>query len=107
MLKLVQSSIKGLNTDSTNELIVRTIPALAESLHAIAEGIESADQRDRLKTCGSETGQGFLFLEPLTIYDWRILSKILRLNLFCNFIPFLPQNRPAVSSHYPKKQCVL
>ena len=34
-------------------------------LSTVAEGIETADQLDRLRTLGCDYGQGFLFARPL------------------------------------------
>ncbi|PKA05248.1 hypothetical protein CH375_06185 [Leptospira ellisii] len=68
-LKIDQSFVKGLNEDSTNESIIKTILALAESLNlkTIAEGIESERQKELLTLQGCESGQGFLFSKPLPI----------------------------------------
>lgn len=76
-LKIDQSFVRGLATDSTSESIVRTILALAESLSltTIAEGIESEEQKQLLTAQGCEMGQGFLFSKPLSITDLEFLSK--------------------------------
>ncbi|EQA54391.1 putative bifunctional diguanylate cyclase/phosphodiesterase [Leptospira kmetyi] len=76
-LKIDQSFVKGLSVDSTNESIIKTILALAESLNlnTIAEGIESEDQRELLKAQGCGMGQGFLFSKPLSIRDLETFVK--------------------------------
>ncbi|RHX87326.1 putative bifunctional diguanylate cyclase/phosphodiesterase [Leptospira stimsonii] len=76
-LKIDQSFVRGLSTDSSSESIVRTILALAESLSltTVAEGIESEEQRRLLTAQGCEMGQGFLFSKPLSITDLEFLSK--------------------------------
>jgi diguanylate cyclase (GGDEF)-like protein/PAS domain S-box-containing protein len=47
--------------------VARTIIGLAQSLglHAVAEGIEKRDQRDKLVALGCRFGQGYLFSEPI------------------------------------------
>ncbi|TGK19794.1 putative bifunctional diguanylate cyclase/phosphodiesterase [Leptospira stimsonii] len=76
-LKIDQSFVRGLSTDSSSESIVRTILALAESLSltTVAEGIETEEQKRLLTAQGCEMGQGFLFSKPLSITDFEFLSK--------------------------------
>lgn len=76
-LKIDQSFVRGLSTDSSSESIVRTILALAESLSltTVAEGIETEEQKRLLTAQGCEMGQGFLFSKPLSITDLEFLSK--------------------------------
>ncbi len=75
-LKIDRSFIKNINCHRESYEIVRTIITLAHSLkmNAIAEGIETIEQLDRLKTLGCGYAQGFLFAKPL---DFKSLeSKI-------------------------------
>lgn len=51
-----------MDCDGENAEIVRTIIALARALKlsVIAEGIETVEQLDQLRTLGCEFGQGYL-----------------------------------------------
>jgi EAL domain-containing protein (putative c-di-GMP-specific phosphodiesterase class I) len=62
---------KGTNTSSTT--VVAAILALARALNiqVIAEGIETAAQRDALMAMGCELGQGYLLGRPAPIALWR------------------------------------
>jgi len=66
----VQELDKGANTSSTT--VVAAILALARALNiqVIAEGIETAIQRDALMTMGCEMGQGYLLGRPAPITHW-------------------------------------
>jgi diguanylate cyclase (GGDEF)-like protein/PAS domain S-box-containing protein len=66
-LKIDRSFVSSMNSDTENIEIVSTIITLAHSLDmdAIAEGIETIEQCDRLKALGCELGQGYLFDKPL------------------------------------------
>jgi diguanylate cyclase (GGDEF)-like protein/PAS domain S-box-containing protein len=66
-LKIDRSFVSFMSSDKENIEIVNTIIILAHSLgmDAIAEGIETVEQCDRLKTLGCELGQGYLFDKPL------------------------------------------
>jgi diguanylate cyclase (GGDEF)-like protein/PAS domain S-box-containing protein len=60
-----------------NDVIVRSTVALAHSLGlpVIAEGIESSDQLQRLRSLGCEYGQGYLFSPALSAEDTRTLLE--------------------------------
>jgi diguanylate cyclase (GGDEF)-like protein/PAS domain S-box-containing protein len=66
-LKIDRSFVSFMSSDTENIEIVNTIIMLAHSLgmDAIAEGIETVEQCDRLKALGCELGQGYLFDKPL------------------------------------------
>src|SRR5579859_218795 len=66
-LKIDRSLIREMQTDTAAADIVELIIALAHkmSLRAIAEGIESARQAERLLELGCEYGQGYYFSQPL------------------------------------------
>ncbi|GAA0794920.1 putative bifunctional diguanylate cyclase/phosphodiesterase [Marinobacterium sediminicola] len=67
-LKIDRSFIRELKPGSSNSLVA-TIMTLAESmnLYVVAEGIETADQRDCLARLGSCLGQGFGLHRPMPL----------------------------------------
>lgn len=66
-LKIDQSFVRDLLTDSADEAIVRTILTLGASLDIaiIAEGVETPEQRDALSRLGCCRQQGYLFGRPM------------------------------------------
>jgi EAL domain-containing protein (putative c-di-GMP-specific phosphodiesterase class I) len=77
VLKIDQSFIRALGTDSNDEALVNAIISLGKSLklNIIAEGIETQDQLDFLRAHHCEEGQGYFFsraVEPEAFA--RILS---------------------------------
>jgi EAL domain-containing protein (putative c-di-GMP-specific phosphodiesterase class I) len=66
-IKIDQSFVSALGGDAHNDAIVRTIIGLARSLglQVMAEGVETAAQRDFLLREGCRDYQGFLFSQPL------------------------------------------
>ena len=70
-LKIDRSFVKNINSNIESLEIVKTIITLAKTLKmdAIAEGIETSEQSDRLKTLGCEYAQGYLFSRPLSPED--------------------------------------
>ncbi len=65
-LKVDRSFVAGLGTSGKDGAIVNAVIALAHSLDltAIAEGVETADQRERLQSLGCDVGQGYYFGRP-------------------------------------------
>ncbi len=66
-LKIDRSFVEGIQ-HSGNVEIIRAIVSLAAGLamDVTAEGVETADQANRLKDLACEFGQGFYFYKPLT-----------------------------------------
>lgn len=66
-LKIDRSFVSGLTDPAGNsQAVVEAVLSLAQSLgvEVIAEGIETAEQRDALLTLGCTQGQGFYFSKP-------------------------------------------
>lgn len=77
-LKIDQSFIRDITTDISDQEIVRTIIAMAQSLGlgVIAEGVETEEQRLILFTAGCKNFQGYLFGRPMPVDQ---LEKLLNL----------------------------
>ena len=65
-LKIDQSFVRDVLTDPSDAVIARTVVALGHSLGltVMAEGVESAAQRDMLAEMGCDTFQGYFFGHP-------------------------------------------
>ena len=68
-LKIDQSFVRDLLEDEASEAIVASTIALAQSLklEVVAEGVESAEQRDWLLAHGCRVLQGYLFGWPVAV----------------------------------------
>jgi diguanylate cyclase (GGDEF)-like protein len=68
MLKIDKSFTTNLAAHGGDMAIANSIVELATSLrlHAVAEGVENAEQRAQLLSMGCRFGQGFLFARPVT-----------------------------------------
>jgi diguanylate cyclase (GGDEF)-like protein len=66
ILKIAKSFVDDVAGPAEDAALVKTIVDLADGfgLRVIAEGIEQADQRERLIELGCELGQGFHFARP-------------------------------------------
>jgi diguanylate cyclase (GGDEF)-like protein/PAS domain S-box-containing protein len=80
-LKIDQSFVRDITQDPGNSAIALAIIALARSLNlgVVAEGVETPEERDFLRSNGSPDMQGFLFCEPqpaaLIAEVWRRHGK--------------------------------
>jgi diguanylate cyclase (GGDEF)-like protein len=81
-LKIDQSFVKRIGSESDSTVIIETIISLAQSLnmHTVAEGVETRSQLDKLIAIGCNFGQGYLFSRPC---DLATASKILQNGLTC------------------------
>jgi diguanylate cyclase (GGDEF)-like protein/PAS domain S-box-containing protein len=91
-IKIDQTFVRQLVLNSNDVPIVRAMMTLAHSLRieVVAEGIETAMQRDFLAEEGCQYGQGYLFSMPLTAEDfgWMVENDVR--------LPMKPQSRRAV-----------
>lgn len=76
-LKIDQSFVHDLANNVSDQAIVRTIIAMAQTLNlnVIAEGVETAEQRQLLLDNGCYCYQGYLFGKPLPIDAFEALLK--------------------------------
>ena len=72
-LKIDQSFVRDLATDVSDQAIVRTIIAMAQSLdmEVIAEGVETEEQQQLLLSKGCTRYQGYLFGKPMPIEQFE------------------------------------
>jgi diguanylate cyclase (GGDEF)-like protein/PAS domain S-box-containing protein len=72
-VKIDQSFVRDITTDSSDKAIVRTIIAMAYSMNldVIAEGVETEAQRQLLLKKGCKNYQGYLFGKPVPITQFE------------------------------------
>jgi diguanylate cyclase (GGDEF)-like protein len=78
ILKIDQSFLHRMHQGSQDAALVRTIITLAKllSLRTIAEGVEDAEQQERLKELGCDSAQGFLFGRPMPVAEIDSLLSV-------------------------------
>lgn len=70
-LKIDRSFVTSMNEADENLQIVKTIVTLAGNLgmQVVAEGVETDEQLDQLRSLKCQYGQGYLFSKPLDVAD--------------------------------------
>lgn len=78
-LKVDQSFVRNMTTDSNDASITKSIILLGQSLNlsVIAEGVETAEQLVKLKQFGCDEVQGYFFSKPVPHNE---LERLLRAN---------------------------
>jgi EAL domain-containing protein (putative c-di-GMP-specific phosphodiesterase class I) len=73
-LKIDRSFVAGLPDDPEDQAIVSSVIALARAvgLRVVAEGVETAEQRQALKDLGCDYGQGYLWGRPVQVADLQV-----------------------------------
>jgi diguanylate cyclase (GGDEF)-like protein/PAS domain S-box-containing protein len=94
-LKIDRSFIRDLLLDANSSVIARTIISLSQAmgLSVIAEGVETAEQRDFLAELECNSFQGYLFSPPVTLEKFEAMLP-----------PFSPTPDPSPVGSVPEAQ---
>lgn len=78
VLKIDQSFVQNVDTDVEQQAIVKTVVELARNLKLtiVAEGIESKEIHDYLKSLACDLGQGYLYAKPLSVDDPKLTQML-------------------------------
>ena len=77
VIKIDQSFVRHLRPGAKNLALCKAIITMAHELgiKVVAEGVETAEQRDLLIAAGCDYGQGYLFARPMTAEAFEALLK--------------------------------
>lgn len=94
-LKIDRSFVMRMGAKGENSEIVKTINTLAQNLglNVIAEGVETIEQLETLRTLGCSYGQGYFFAKPLPLEEIDELMRA-RTNWLPEGIAPLPHQIP-------------
>ncbi len=76
-LKIDRSFVRDMVTDDNDEALCEAIIVMAHKLNikVIAEGVESAEQRDLLTAAGCDYAQGYFYSKPIPAEEFETLLK--------------------------------
>ncbi|MDP2678802.1 MAG: EAL domain-containing protein, partial [Rhodoferax sp.] len=76
-IKIDQSFVRHLEPDSTDLALCQAIIVMAHALgmQVIAEGVETAQQRDLLATAGCDFAQGYFYSRPVIATEFEALVQ--------------------------------
>jgi diguanylate cyclase (GGDEF)-like protein/PAS domain S-box-containing protein len=76
-IKIDRSFVKALSENSQNELVMKGVIQLVQSLniHVIAEGVETAEQLRFLRRLNCKTVQGYVFSRPVKAEEFADMLK--------------------------------
>ena len=76
-LKIDQSFVRDVLTDSNDATIAKTVIVLGQSLglNVIAEGVETAEQRNFLAGAGCHAYQGYFYSKPLPLESFEEFAR--------------------------------
>jgi diguanylate cyclase (GGDEF)-like protein len=71
-IKIDRSFVRDVGTDISDRALCEAIITIANlmGIQVVAEGVETAEQRDFLFNVGCDYGQGYLFSPPLSAWDF-------------------------------------
>ncbi|MBL4764264.1 MAG: EAL domain-containing protein [Colwellia sp.] len=77
VLKIDRSFINDMTSNSKDKALINAVIAMSHALNlkVVAEGIETKQQYELLRTLGCDYGQGYLFSKPLTTDDMTTLLR--------------------------------
>ena len=76
-IKIDQSFVRGLQPEATNFTLCKAMVAMAHALglKVVAEGVETAQQRDLLQQAGCDYAQGYYFARPMAAEALAVWAK--------------------------------